>query len=170
MGRAGLEPATQSYEVSRSHRPKVVLVQPSWDIGPGFDLPGFLQVPRVARLATVWNGEPRVRPVWYLFDERAFWWLTGPWSVIDQEIRVNPMVELVVDSCDLESGQVLQVRARGRAEASGYDHARAVEWAERYLGSDRNTWGRFAAEVFENPSTTFMRLAPDWLRARDLSW
>src|SRR5690348_15522230 len=43
---------------------------PMGDIG---NLDDFLARPLVARVAT--HG-PTVQPVWYIFEERAFWWLT----------------------------------------------------------------------------------------------
>ncbi len=39
-----------------------------------FDLDVFLEQPLVARLAT---AGPLIRPVWFLWEEKAFWWLTG---------------------------------------------------------------------------------------------
>lgn len=141
-----------------------------WNVRDDFDLEQFLARPLVARLATVWRGEPRVRPVWYLFDDAAFWWLTGPWSVIDREIALDPAVELVIDTCDLASHEVLQVRARGNAEFQPFHRQRALQWGERYLGPDHTTWGRFATGVFDNTETRFVRMRPMWLRAQDLSW
>ncbi|MGW4823746.1 hypothetical protein ACWEP4_33575 [Streptomyces sp. NPDC004227] len=41
------------------------------------DVNEFLSRPLVARVAT--NG-PEVRPVWFLWEEGAFWWLTGSYS------------------------------------------------------------------------------------------
>jgi hypothetical protein len=66
--------------------------------------------------------------------------------------------------------EVIQVRARGRAERRPFDEVRARRWGTRYLGPDRTSWGRFAEGVFENPRTTFLRFEPSWLWARDLSW
>jgi hypothetical protein len=42
-----------------------------------FDVDAFLREPLTARLAT---GGPTVRPVWFLWEEGAFWVLTGPWA------------------------------------------------------------------------------------------
>jgi hypothetical protein len=140
------------------------------DVGSGFDLAGFLRRPLIARLATSSENGPRVRPIWYLFDEAGFWWITGRWSSIDATLRRDPRVELVVDTCDLERGEVLQVRARGRAELRPFDPGRAQAWGERYMGPDRARWGRFQLEVFEDPSARFALLEPAWLWARDLSW
>jgi pyridoxine/pyridoxamine 5'-phosphate oxidase len=140
------------------------------DVGADFDLNGFLDRPLVARLATAGADGPRVRPIWYLFDEEGFWWITGRWSRIAEILDVDPRVELVIDTCDLERGEVLQVRARGRAELRPFDRQRAQAWGERYMSPDRGRWGRFQLSVFEDPSSRFVLLAPEWLWARDLSW
>lgn len=44
---------------------------------PPFDIDVFLSQPLTARIAT--DG-PSVRPVWFLWEENAFWVLTGPWT------------------------------------------------------------------------------------------
>ncbi|MDP9189292.1 MAG: pyridoxamine 5'-phosphate oxidase family protein [Actinomycetota bacterium] len=127
----------------------------------------FLARPLLARVAT--NG-PTVRPVWYLWEQRTFWWLTGSWSQLEAILGRDPRVALVVDSCDLESGEILQVVADGTAEVLDFDPERARRWGSRYLGPDERDWGRFKEEVFDDPSTRFARLVPERLRAKDLSF
>ena len=139
----------------------------TWSVADGFDLDGFLGQPLVARVATV---GPTVRPVWYLWEERAFWWLTGGWSRLAAIAERDPAVALVVDTCDLQTGVVLQVTASGAVEQLPFDADRARRWGRRYLGPDERSWGRFQSGVFEDPTTRFMRLAPATLRARDLSY
>lgn len=139
------------------------------DIGEGFDLTAFLERPLVARLATGSPDGPRVKPIWFLFDVEGFWWITGRWSRLEAILERDPRVELVVDTCELERGEVLQVRARGRAELRPFDAERARTWGERYMGPDQQRWGRFQLTVFDDPSSRFVLLRPDWLWARDLS-
>ena len=45
--------------------------------GEEFDIDAFLSQPLTARIAT--NG-PTVRPTWFLWEDQAFWILTGPWA------------------------------------------------------------------------------------------
>ena len=141
-----------------------------WNLEQGFDLDGFLGQPLVARVATAGPGGPSVRPVWYLWEERAFWWLTGGWSRLPVILERDPGVALVVDTCDLQAGEVLQVIARGSGEVLAFDAERARRWGRRYLGPDERAWGRFQEGVFRDPTTRFVRLAPTSLRARDLSY
>lgn len=142
----------------------------TWTVDDGFDLDGFLGQPLVARVATIGKTGPSVRPVWYLWEGRAFWWLTGGWSGLGQLLERDPRVALVVDTCDLKRGEVLQVTARGRAELHPFEADRARRWGRRYLGPDESDWRRFQGEVFDDPTSRFVALAPTVLRARDLSY
>lgn len=132
-----------------------------------FDLDVFLSQPLVAHVAT---SGPTVRPVWYLWEERAFWWLTGDWSRLPALLERDARVALVVDTCDLATGIVLQVVARGSAEVLPFDRERARRWGSRYLGPDERHWSRFSDGVLHEPSTRFVRLSPTTLSARDLSY
>lgn len=137
-------------------------------IDPGFDLEHFLAQPLVARVAT---AGPTIRPVWYLWEDGCFWWLTGRWSRLSESLNRNPRVALVVDTCELTTGRVLQVVARGDAEIVRFDPDRAHRKPARYLGPDTELWGeRFTSGTFEDPGTRFVRLAPATMRARDLSF
>ena len=138
------------------------------DIDPGFDLEAFLARPLVARVAT---SGPTIRPVWYLWEGGCFWWLTGRWARLSELLSEDPHVALVVDTCDLDTGRVLQVIASGDAEIVPFDPDRARRKLARYLGPDERLWNeRFLTGTFEDPSTRFTRLSPATLRARDLSF
>jgi nitroimidazol reductase NimA-like FMN-containing flavoprotein (pyridoxamine 5'-phosphate oxidase superfamily) len=144
----------------------VSLVQRTLDAG--FDLDAFLARPLVARVAA---AGPTVRPVWFLWEDEAFWWLTGGWSQLPAVLAADPGVALVVDTCDLTTGEVLQVTAQGTAEVVPFDPDRARRKLTRYLGADEAVWDeRLRAGTFEDPSVRFVRLAPRTLRARDLSF
>ena len=141
--------------------------QDGWDVAAGFDLGTFLAQPLIARVAT---SGPTVRPLWYLWENREFWWLTGSWSRLTALLESDPRVALVVDTCDLAAGEVLQVTVRGNATIEPFDVERARRWGRRYLGENERHWRRFTDSVFGDPSTRFVRLTPSQLRARDLSY
>jgi hypothetical protein len=93
-----------------------------------FDLAGFLARPLVARVAA---AGPSVRAVWFLWEEGAFWWLTGGWSRLTSVLKADPRVALVVDTCDIASGQVLELSAEGEAEIYQLDRGRAGRILQR---------------------------------------
>jgi nitroimidazol reductase NimA-like FMN-containing flavoprotein (pyridoxamine 5'-phosphate oxidase superfamily) len=144
--------------------------QPGWRVADGFALDSFLARPLVARVATIGRDGPTIRPVWYVWEEQRFWWLTGSWSSVERQLRRDPRVALVVDSYDAESGEIRQVIARGPAHLAPFDPERARRWGRRYMGPEESDWGRFREGVFENPSTRFVALEPASLVARDLSF
>ncbi|MEW2727067.1 MULTISPECIES: pyridoxamine 5'-phosphate oxidase family protein [Streptomyces] len=109
---------------------------------PPPDVHDFLARPLVARVAT---AGPTVRPVWFLWEEGAFWWLTGAYARLGRRLAEDPAVALVVDSCDLATGQVLSVTCRGAAEVVPLDRARAVRKLTRYLGPEETWPVRFSA-------------------------
>jgi nitroimidazol reductase NimA-like FMN-containing flavoprotein (pyridoxamine 5'-phosphate oxidase superfamily) len=139
-----------------------------FEIDPSFELEAFLEQPLVARVAT---AGPTVRPVWYLWEDGCFWWLTGRWARLSELLDENPRVALVVDTCDLATGRVLQVIASGEAKIVPFDPDRACRKLVRYLGPDKELWDEgFTSGTFGDPSTRFVRLAPTAIRARDLSF
>jgi nitroimidazol reductase NimA-like FMN-containing flavoprotein (pyridoxamine 5'-phosphate oxidase superfamily) len=132
-----------------------------------FDVEAFLALPLTARLATT---GPSIRPVWYLWEDGSFWILTGPWATLAQRIKTDSLVALVIDICDLATGEVRQVTVKGHATVEPYDPDRARRKLRRYLGPDERTWDeRFVSEN-AGGSSGFIRVQPDSLTARDLSF
>jgi nitroimidazol reductase NimA-like FMN-containing flavoprotein (pyridoxamine 5'-phosphate oxidase superfamily) len=132
-----------------------------------FDVEAFLALPLTAHLATT---GPSIRPVWYLWEDGSFWILTGPWATLAQRIKKDPLVALVIDICDLTTGEVRQVTVKGHATVETYDPDRARRKLCRYLGPDERTWDeRFVSEN-AGGSSGFIRVQPDSLTARDLSF
>ena len=137
-------------------------------IDEGFDLDGFLAQPLVARVAA--RG-PSILAVWFLWEDGAFWWVTGGWSRLSATLKADPSVALVVDTCDLATGEVLQLSAEGEAEIYQLDSGRARRLLRRYLGADESRWPeRFKSGTFHDPTTRLIRLEPTRVRARDLSY
>jgi hypothetical protein len=136
-----------------------------------FDVNVFLAQPLTARVAT--NG-PTVRPTWFLWEEQAFWILTGPWATLPRLVQADPAIALVIDECDLATGLVRQVIARGHAEILPFDIPRGRRKLTRYLGDDPARWDqRFRCYLLDNPAdkgTAWLRLRPRSLTAKDLSY
>lgn len=134
-----------------------------------FDVDSFLALPLVARVGTA-ADRPAVRPVWYLWEEDAFWWLTGNWSRLPEILEQDPRVALVVDTCDLATGETRQVNARGRAEILALDPARTYRKLSRYLGPDEATWDPRFSAYLTTTDTRLVRFSPERLVAQDLSF
>ncbi|MEU3947268.1 pyridoxamine 5'-phosphate oxidase family protein [Streptomyces sp. NPDC029526] len=131
------------------------------------DVSEFLSQPLVARVAT--RG-PEVRPVWFLWEDGAFWWLTGSYSRLERLLAEDARVALVVDTCDLAAGAVFSVTCRGEAEVVPLDRARAIRKLTRYLGPEDRWPARFSAPL-DDPETSMVRFTPDRPpRLHDRSW
>ncbi len=136
-----------------------------------FNVDSFLAQPLTARVAT---SGPTVRPTWFLWEDGAFWILTGPWARLLARVHADPAIALVVDVCDLATGLVRQVIAHGTAEILPFDVPRGRRKLTRYLGADESKWdGRFRRYLHDDPArtgTTWLRLLPASLTAKDLSY
>lgn len=136
-----------------------------------FDIDAFLAQPLTASVAT--NG-PSVRPTWYLWEEQAFWILTGPWAKLRGRVQADPALAISVDTCDTATGLVRQVVARGPAEVLPFDVPRGRRKLSRYLGPDETRWdARFQNYLHDDPAergTVWLRLNPTFLTATDLSY
>ncbi|WP_320775604.1 pyridoxamine 5'-phosphate oxidase family protein [Streptomyces sp. CRN 30] len=134
-----------------------------------FDVAAFLAMPLVARLAT---AGPVIRPVWFLWEEEAFWVLTGTWSGLGRQLAADPAFGLVVDTCDLRSGTVRQVIGYGTGEVLPFDTARGRRKLVRYLGPDEASWDpRFSmAGAPHARGVRWARLTPDRLIVNDQSF
>lgn len=135
-----------------------------------FDVEAFLERPLLARVATV---GPSVRPVWFLWEDGAFWWITGAYARLPRILRRDPRVALVIDDCDLSTGEVRQVTARGDATLVPFDPDRARRKLVRYLGEDEAAWDtRFRLDLLAEPShaTRLVCLTPERVTATHLSF
>lgn len=135
-----------------------------------FDVDDFLAQPLTARVAT---AGPTIRPTWYLWEDGAFWILSGPWGKLVDRIGVDPRLALSVDVCDVATGLVRLVVATGMAEIVPYDVERGRRKLSRYLGNDESIWdSRFRDYLHSDPSsgTVWVRLQPDRVRSSDLSY
>ena len=133
-----------------------------------FDVDTFLTRPLVARVATTNpSGAPTVRPVGFRWEEGVLWWLTGEYAVMAEHLQRDPRAAVVVDTCDLERMEFLQVIMRGTAQVAPFDRALAGRKLRRYLGEDESTWHpdfhHFADDA------RLVRLVPERIVAKDLS-
>lgn len=113
-----------------------------------------------------------MRPVWFLWEEGAFWWITGAYARLPKILADDPRVALVIDSCDLDTGEVRQVTARGTVEVVAFDPERARRKLIRYLGPNETAWDeRFILNSLSKPDaeTRLVRFVPERLSSSDLT-
>jgi nitroimidazol reductase NimA-like FMN-containing flavoprotein (pyridoxamine 5'-phosphate oxidase superfamily) len=124
-----------------------------------------------ARVAT--NG-PTVRPTWYLWEDQAFWILSGPWAKLLARVRTDPALAVVIDVCDTATGLMRQVIAHGDARILPFDGPRGYRKLSRYLGPDEERWNpRFRSYLHDAPDqrgTVWIHLQPTRLTTTDLSY
>ena len=135
--------------------------------GEPVDVDAFLQRPLVARVAT--DG-PTLRPIWYLYEQPTFYWLTDTANFLHRAVIARERLALVVDECDILSGEVIHVRARGVGEIIPVDRDRAMRKFARYLGEDESKWDPRFIPSLDLPSTRMCRFSPESIEAADVSF
>jgi nitroimidazol reductase NimA-like FMN-containing flavoprotein (pyridoxamine 5'-phosphate oxidase superfamily) len=133
----------------------------------------FLSGPHTGQLAT--NG-PTIRPLWYQWEDGAFWIISGPWAKLYERVQKDPRVAFCIDIGDFDNGIVKQVIANGSAEIHDYDVDRARRLLYRYLGPDEESWSD-APDDYRGylrddgpPGAVFLRLQPAKLTALNFSY
>lgn len=112
-------------------------------------------------------------PIWFLWEDGAFWWITGGYARLPEILARDPRLALVVDSCDLTTGEVRQVTAHGDGVVVPFEPERARRKLVRYLGPDEDGWDpRFSVRCLSDPDTEtrLVHLAPERLTVRNLSF
>ena len=135
---------------------------------PSDGIEAFLARPLTAHLAT--HG-PRVRPVWFLWEDQAFWILTGPWSTVLRDVDRDPHVALAVDAIDLTTGETKQIAVTGTAEILPWEADRGWRMLRRYIGDDAGLWDdRFQRYMRGEDGSVWLRLSVERPRLVDLSY
>jgi PPOX class probable F420-dependent enzyme len=131
----------------------------------GDELRGFLEEVRLAHWATIGpDGRPRVRPLWYVYKDGAFWFTTR--------------MEARRTGADIAAGSSVAVSIA--SEERPFRAVLASGTPKVYEGGDRDAWlerlalrygereGRFwLREARKEPDRVVLRLVPDKLLAWD---
>jgi PPOX class probable F420-dependent enzyme len=127
------------------------------------ELRAFLEEVRVCHWATVGpDGRPRVRPLWYLYRERAFWFTTRlevRRTGADVTAGSSVAVSIATDQRPYRA-----VVAWGTPEVWTEDREAWLERiATRYGAAEGRRW---LARALQEPDRVVLRLVPD----RVLAW
>jgi PPOX class probable F420-dependent enzyme len=129
----------------------------------GDDLRTFLETPRIAHWATVGpDGNPRVRPVWYLYQDGALWFTTRLESrATGTDITAGSSVAVSIAS---EERPYRAVIAYGTPEVWSEGRDTWLErLATRYGEKEGRSW---LAGAVKEPDRVVLRLVPD----RVIAW
>jgi len=126
------------------------------------EMDAFLAEPRLCHFATVDDkGNPRVRPLWYLWRDGVFWLTTRSESRhTGRDLKAHPEVALSVAS---EGRPYRAVVARGRPEIVEKSREMLLAVSTRYGEAPGKRW---TAIAMKEPDRVIMKLAPEKL----LSW
>ncbi|TMK86178.1 MAG: hypothetical protein E6G44_04390 [Actinobacteria bacterium] len=122
----------------------------------------FLAEARLCALATVdERGRPRVRPLWYLWRDGAFWFTTRLEARhTGRDLAVSPRVAVSVAS---EERPYRAVVAHGHPEVVGKNEELLLAISTRYGQAQGRTW---TTQVMEEPDRVVLRMTPQTL----ISW
>jgi hypothetical protein len=137
------------------------------------DLEEFLSRPLFAHLGTVSSdGDPRVSPVWFLWENSAIWILGNHDSdTFPGRVAGHSSCSLAIVDFDQRAGKVHHVGMRGSASVEPFDIPRAKRLLGRYLGQDESRWerARFLDSLHE-AGNILVRFAPETVVIRDVSY
>lgn len=126
------------------------------------ELKDFLDEPRLAHLATVSrSGRPRASPIWYVYEDGAFYFTTRRGRLKGKHIQQNSRVALSIAT---DERPYRAVCAFGRAVIVNENRDGWLEKiSSRYGRDEGKTW---LAGAIKQPDRVVMMLKPE----RILSW
>ncbi len=137
-----------------------------------FDHEAFLQRPLFAHLATVADAGPRDSPVWFVFEDGAFW-IIGDTAAdtFPARIAAAPVCALGIVDFDRATGLVQHVAVRGTGAVVPFDADRARRIFCKYMGAESEWDPRFRPTVDDPPPTAvFVRVVTETMLVRDQSY
>jgi PPOX class probable F420-dependent enzyme len=126
------------------------------------EIEAFLAEPRLCHFATVdAKGNPRVRPLWYLWKDGHFWFTTRlEFRHTGRDLASSPQVAVSIASEDRPYRAVI---AFGRVEVVGKDEEILLAIAARYGEREGREWLEHALAQSDRVA---MRMKPESV----LSW
>ncbi|MEM9073560.1 MAG: pyridoxamine 5'-phosphate oxidase family protein [Myxococcota bacterium] len=135
------------------------------------DIDAMLRKPLFAHLATYAPEGPRDSPVWFLYEDDAFWIICNrDVDVFPARIAADPRCALGIVDFDPRTGRVHHVGVRGQGSVEPWDLERAKRKLRRYLGDDEGQWDRSVFSLDPAKRLAFVRIAVDTMVARDQSF
>lgn len=144
------------------------IVENTFDV----DVDAFLSRPLFCFLATIDDGDPRVSPLWFLWEDGAIWIIADTRKTYPSRVEQNSETALAIVDCDRTTGTVQHVGMRGQATVEPHDPSRAERLLSRYLGPDKTEWdeSRFPDPHDWGDEMVMIRFTPETVVARDQSY
>lgn len=127
------------------------------------ELEEFLSTPRLCAFATVdGGGRPRVRPLWFLWQEGEFWFTTRLRARhTGRDLDTSPRVAVSIAS---EERPYRAVVAHGKPEVIDNDRDMLLAIATRYGYAPGRRW---LAVAMSEPDRVLLRMRPNVLMSWD---
>lgn len=133
-------------------------------------LEAFLDRPLFCFLGQVADAEPRISPLWYLWEDGKIWCIGDTvGKSYTERVERHPETAVAVVDFDVRSGRVEHVGMRGRAKLSPLEEDRVSRLLRRYLGDDPDDWDPRFADL-DGDRWAFVEFTPETVVARDQSF
>ncbi|WP_172294009.1 pyridoxamine 5'-phosphate oxidase family protein [Pseudoruegeria sp. HB172150] len=142
-------------------------------MGQSFDPEAVLTAPLMANLATMSADGPRNAPVWFIWEDGALWMLANKTGSSVKRLQDDPRCAVEIVRFENDTGILLHLGLRGRAEVVPMDAARFRRLLTKYLGSDEAAWNPWFIENvarIEDPDGRMIRLVPESYFSNNVSF
>lgn len=130
----------------------------------------LLARPLFAHLATVSESGPRESPVWFLWEDEAFWIIgNNQTDSFPKRIELEPRCAIGIVDFDVSSGTVQHVGCRGHAHLEAHDRDRITRLLSRYLG-EVGEWDPRFVKILDDTDYALIRFVPETVVVRDQSY
>lgn len=124
-------------------------------------------------MQSIEGDDPRVSPLWYLWEDEALWILGDNEESHTTRLRNDSRVAVAIVDFDATTGRLQHLGLRGSASFEPYDGDRALHLLRRYLGPDPADWD---PTMFTDPRKgehdrwTFIKITTASVVLRDFSY
>lgn len=115
------------------------------------------------------EGEPRISPLWYLWEDDSIWIIADSQSTYTTRVERHPRTAVAIVDFDVHTGRVVHIGMRGNATLLALDQDRVDRLLTRYLGPEKSAWDPAFIDL-DPDRWEFIRFDPETVVARDQSF
>ena len=135
-----------------------------------FEIEEVLNKPLMAHLSTVEDGIPRDSPVWFLWEDSSLWIFGTSKDSFVKRLQAEPKCAAGIVEYDLEKGILKHVGIRGTAFIASCDKDRLMRFVAKYLGQNKQNWNPWFIENVVDPLDAMIKLDPESVVAKNVSF